>query len=120
MTSPATPTTTQPVVPPDHGALAWIDHHTAVVTRLTAAGDPTMEDFAFLDDDPEARASVIARIVHAVTDCRRLTVVGDDDMRTLLEREYVALLHRPDRLFEIEAAGPIDRADLGARLRGLA
>jgi hypothetical protein len=40
--------------------------------------------------------------------------------RLALEREYVAMYRRPDRLVDVEPAGPVSSEDLVDRLRTLA
>jgi hypothetical protein len=41
-------------------------------------------------------------------------------MRLALEREYVAIHHRPDRLVDVEPSGALAPGDLVRRLRELA
>jgi hypothetical protein len=41
-------------------------------------------------------------------------------MRTALERQYVAIYQRPERLVDVEESGPLTRHELVERLRELA
>ena len=50
----------------------------------------------------------------------RVLVLGNDDLRTALEREIVAIGHRPETIREAVVEGPVDEAVLLARLRRLA
>jgi hypothetical protein len=104
----------------DRGALVWIDRCRAIVTQLTPAGDLDMQEFAIDGDDEAIQLAALGAVVHAIRDCQRLTVLGTDGMRTLLEREYVAIVKRPDRIVDAECDGPLSRTDLAARFRGLA
>jgi hypothetical protein len=41
-------------------------------------------------------------------------------MRLALEREYVSIFRRPDRLVDVEPSGPVGRDELVERLRTFA
>ena len=47
----------------------------------------------------------------------RIAVMGAESVRTRLEREYVAISHRPDRLVDVQREGPVSREDLVRLLR---
>jgi hypothetical protein len=47
-------------------------------------------------------------------------ILGPGTDRLALEREYVAINHRPDRLVDVEPAGPVDVSELVNRVRELA
>lgn len=102
------------------GALVWIDQRRAIVTQFTAAGDLDKQEFPIDGDDESMQLAALGAIVHVIRDCQRLTVLGTEGMRTLLEREYVAIVKRPDRIVDAEYDVPVSRTDLAARFRGLA
>ena len=102
------------------GALVWIDRRRAIVTQRTPAGDLDMQEFPMHPDADGPQPAALGAVVHAVRDCTRLTVLGTDEMRTLLERQYVAIVKAPDRIVDGDDAGPLSRTDLADRFRGLA
>jgi hypothetical protein len=59
----------------------------------------------------------LAAVAHAIGDRDRILVLGPEPSRTSLEREYVSIFRRPDRLVDMEPEGPVSRADLVALLR---
>ena len=83
-----------------HEAIVWIDHERAVIVspKLDVA-----ESVELLERRAgESAASFEARAVDGVIDDERVMVVGPAFVRTSFERAYVAVTHRPDRLFEVE------------------
>jgi hypothetical protein len=67
------------------------------------------------DDDP----TFLARVADVIDDADRVVILGPCDMRTRLEREYVTIWHRPDRLVDVEPSGPVTSAELLDRLEHL-
>lgn len=115
------PATIQPPVArsASSGAVAWVDHLTALVAHRQADGTAVVTELgratSVADDDP----TFLARIADVIDDADRVVILGPGDMRTRLEREYVTIWHRPDRLVDVEPSGPVGRDDLLARLRAL-
>jgi len=97
-------------------AITWIDRHRAIVARTTARGAIDVVEFRLPEDEP-GRMLGLAAVARAIGDRERILVLGPEPARTSLEREYVAIFRRPDRLVDIEPEGPVSRADLIARLR---
>jgi hypothetical protein len=64
--------------------------------------------------------SYLAQLVHVIGDRQRVVILGPSSVRLALEREYVAMFRRPDRLVDVEPAGPVSTEDLIDRLRILA
>jgi hypothetical protein len=64
--------------------------------------------------------SYLAQVVRVIGDRQRVVILGPSSVRLALEREYVAVFKRPDRLVDVEPAGPIDPDALIDRLRTLA
>ena len=103
---------------PHSSAVTWIDRRHAIVARTMPSGaiDVTELDLpADADDDSPA----LTRVADTIGDRERIVIVGSADMRTALERRYVAIFRRPDRLVDVEPAAPLTRHDLVERLREL-
>jgi hypothetical protein len=115
------PAATQPPVARSatRGAVAWVDHLSALVAHRAADGTAVVTTLgrgtAVPDDDP----TFLTRIADVIDDADRVVILGPGDMRTRLEREYVTIWHRPDRLVDVEPSGPVGAEDLLARLRNL-
>ncbi|HEU0237635.1 MAG TPA: hypothetical protein VFR14_14455 [Candidatus Limnocylindrales bacterium] len=97
-------------------AITWIDPHRAIVARTNPRGTIDVEEFRFPDDEP-GRMVGLAAVARAIGDRERILVLGPEPARTSLEREYVSIFRRPDRLVDVEPEGPVSRADLIALLR---
>jgi hypothetical protein len=98
-------------------AVIWIDGRRAFVARMSAAGRIST---GTIDRGVEPEASFLARVVHAIGDQARVMILGPNTARLALEREYVAIQQRPDRLVDVEPSGPLDRSQLVDRVRELA
>ena len=98
-------------------AVVWIDDSKALVAAMGVGGRVSTCEFerGWL---PEER--YLAQVVRVIGDRERVTILGPSTMRLLLEREYVTVFHRPDRLIDVEPAGPIPADELVARVRTLA
>ena len=75
-------------------AVVWVDERHAIVARADVEGIATTEVRRV--GQPEIR--YLARIVHEVADKDHVLIVGPQPIKLALEREYVAISHRPDRL----------------------
>jgi hypothetical protein len=64
--------------------------------------------------------SYLAQVIRAIGDRERVAILGPTSERLALERDYVAIYHRPDRLIDVEPAGPTSSDELIERLRTLA
>jgi hypothetical protein len=85
-------------------AVVWIEPGRAIVVRGGDRAEP---------------ASMEAEIAHAIGDVDRVLVLGVDELRTALEREIVAIGHRPETIRDAEVEGPMDVAMLYDRLERL-
>lgn len=90
-----------PTIGHAEAAVAWIDDGHAMVARTELDG-PTVEVIAH---DQPAETPFLARVVEAIGDRDRVLIVGPDAARLELEREYVAIYRRPDRIVDVEPAG---------------
>jgi hypothetical protein len=98
-------------------AVAWIDDRKAIVASLSNGGGiSTCEITRGLEPEP----LYVALVVRAIGDRERVMILGPSSMRLSLEREYVAIFRRPDRLVDVEPSGPIDAHGLVDRVRALA
>ena len=99
-------------------AVIWIEPGRAIVLRGSGTGEPASLELP-LPPSPAATPAVLAEIAHLVGDVDRVLVLGADDLRTALEREIVAVGHRPEAIHEEPGHAPLDEVALVARLRQL-
>jgi len=97
-------------------AVVWVDERHAIVTRSEAGGIATTEIRRV--SQPETR--YLARVVHELGDREHVMVVGPQPIRLALEREYVAINHRPDRLIAVPTAARGAGDEILERLERLA
>ena len=95
-------------------AVAWIDGPRALVACST---DP--DRIVDLRRGTQSQTTFLARIVRALGNAERVLILGPGEDRLALEREYVSLYRRPDRLVDVERSGAVSRDELLARLREL-
>jgi hypothetical protein len=100
-------------------AVVWIEPGRALVVRGGGDGEHTTQEIP-VPYAPAVTPPALAEIAHRIGDVDRVLVLGDDELRTALEREIVAIGHRPETIREAVVQGPVDEAVLLARLRQLA
>ena len=94
-------------------AVVWIDERHAIIARREPAGQISTVEVRRLAR-PENR--FVAQVVHEIAGRGPVMVVGSPPLRLALERRYVAVSHRPDRLI----APPSTADGTGAQMvRGL-
>lgn len=108
------PVRDRPVHSPS-AAVAWIDAHHAMIARTDRDGGGRVTLAAIA---PDTRP-YLARIVDEIGDRDRVLILGPDALRVELEREYVAIFRRPDRLIDVDEAEPADERELVDRLTTL-
>jgi hypothetical protein len=81
-------------------AVVWIDRAHAHTILIELDGR-LIVDSAMVPTDDDARQQALLHVVEQLDDAPRVLVLGESAMRTRLEREYVALGGRPDRLVEL-------------------
>jgi hypothetical protein len=59
-------------------------------------------------------------VVRAIGARERVVILGPSTVRLALEREYVGIYQRPDRLVDVEPSGPVTEDELIDRVRQLA
>jgi hypothetical protein len=97
-------------------AVVFIEPGHAIVAR-TSPGGALVAPMRQRRESPEA---FLGRIVHEIEDIDQLAVLGPGVERLALEREYVAITHRPDSIVRDEAAAAARPGDLLRRLAALA
>ena len=100
-------------------AVAWVDERHAIVARSVADDDVVVSELAARTSGGRTDATYLARVVDEIGDQDRLVILGPSATRLALEREYVTIYHRPDRLVDVEPAGPLGRDALVERLRSI-
>jgi hypothetical protein len=95
----------------------WIGRRQAIVARMDYDG---IASTCEIDRAAEPKLTYLAMVVRAIGNRERVLILGSGSMRLALEREYVAIYRRPDRLVDVEPAGVMDRESVVERLRQLA
>ncbi len=101
---------------PAPAAVAYIDDDHAIVVKNLADGSISVIEIAHRKPED---LSYLVRIVDAIGVRRRVAILGPDGLRLELEREYVALYHRPDLLVDVENSPAQTAARLITRLEEL-
>jgi len=104
---------------PGAKAVVWLGRDRAVVLRDEGRGGLEEAEVG-LPDAPGATPTALAEIARRIGDVDRLLVMGREETRTALEREVVAIGHRPETIVDAGPEGPVDREALASRLRRLA
>jgi hypothetical protein len=108
------PTALQTAVP---SAVVWINGRQAVVVLMSYDGHITTCE---ISRGWLSQPSYLTQVVRVIGDRPRVVIQGPGSARLALEREYVTIFRRPDRLVDVEPAGPVSRDELLARVRTLA
>jgi hypothetical protein len=98
------------------GAVVWINHRRANVAAMNADGRVATYQ---INRGPKPEPAFLALVVRAIGDRERVVILGPSSARLALEREYVSIFRRPDRLVDVEPAGALDTAKLVDRLHAL-
>jgi hypothetical protein len=98
-------------------AVAWINGRQASVAAMSGDGSTSTCE---ISRGSLSEAAYLAQVVRLIGDRQRVVILGPSSVRLALEREYVAMFRRPDRLVDVEPAGPVTLEELVDRLRTLA
>ena len=98
-------------------AVTWVNGRQALVTRVDGAGHISSRA---IDRGCSSEQGFLADVVSAIGDQDRLMILGPTSTRLALERAYVNVYHRPDRLVDVEPAGPVDLDAMADQVRTLA
>ena len=98
-------------------AVVWINGRQAVVAGMSDDGRISTCEITrgWMREQP-----YLAQVVRAIGDRQRVLILGPNSIRLALERDYVAMYRRPDRLVDVEPAGPFSSDELVDRVRTLA
>lgn len=112
--------TRQAARPADTGisAVVWIEPGRALVVRGGDGAELASYEVA-LPIETAMTPPALAEVAHSIGQVDKVLVMGPDDLRTALEREIVAIGHRPETIREARPTGPLDEAALIERLRRL-
>jgi hypothetical protein len=100
-------------IPGPIAAVVWIDHWHALVARRQLGRQAIVD----LERAAEPEAAYVRRVAEAARDCGRLMILGPDDERLELGREYRSIHGEADSFVEVEAAPSTTFAQLLDRLR---
>ena len=98
-------------------AIVWIDGRHAIVASTASDGGIATE---CVDRGTASETEYLAHIVHEIGDRPTVSIVGPSSVRLALEREFVAINHRPERLVGIPLAARNTEAQILTRMRRLA
>lgn len=106
----------RPLPRANRSAALWIDPDHAILASTTPSGAIDVIELARVDDDE----TYLARVADRIGERERILIVGPEPTRIALEREYVTIYQRPDRIIDVEPTAPLGRAEVVERLRTLA
>jgi hypothetical protein len=98
-------------------AVAWINGRGAIVVRTDLDGSVST---ATIERGLEPEPVFLDLVVRAIGARERVVILGPSTVRLALEREYVGIYQRPDRLVDVEPSGPVSEDELIDRVRQLA
>ncbi len=99
-------------------AVVWIEPGRALVVRGGDGADLSSTEVR-IPAAPALAPPALAEVAHSIGAVDRVLVLGEGDLRIALEREIVAIGHRPETIREAEVTGPVDEAVLADRLAHL-
>ena len=98
-------------------AVVWADERHALVAGTV---DDGRLEVMTVDHGTEPEAQYLAHVVHEIGDRERVMLVGPGDVRLALEREFVRITHRPDRLVPAPFGASMSGREILSRLERLA
>jgi hypothetical protein len=109
--------TSAPAASAGPSAVAWITHQRALVARV---GDEGQLATCHIERGGEPEISYVAIVARAIGDQERVEILGPRALRLALEREYVTIFQRPERLIDVDAPVRVEEAELVDRLYNIA
>jgi hypothetical protein len=97
-------------------AVVWLDGGRALVPEEDAAGRVAVTE---IKRDVQPERLYLLQVVRELGDRERLLILGTGPARLALEREYVAVYQRPERLVDVEPVTRPSPDELRARLATL-
>lgn len=98
-------------------AVVWINGRQAIVAAMSTDGHISTCE---ISRGWWPQSTYLAQVVHVIGDRQRVVILGPSSVRLALEREYVTMFRRPDRLVDVEPSGLVSPGELSDRLRTLA
>jgi hypothetical protein len=97
-------------------AVAWIGELRATVATSSRTGRISTCQFnrGWLREP-----AYLAHVARLIGDRGRVVILGPSELRVALEREYLSLFKRPDRLVDVEPAALLATDELVERVRTL-
>jgi len=110
--------------PPAHGgpgsaAVVWIGPEMAMIARRDGAGEVDILDIPRSSAGPDDPRHYLVEVVDRIGAAARVVVLGPDALRLDLEREFVAIGHRPDRIVDVSPHERLHRDAILARLASI-
>ena len=98
-------------------AVVWINGRHAFVALMSHDGGTSTCE---ITRGWFTETAYLAQVVRVIGDRQRVVILGPSSARLALEREYVTLFRRPDRLVDVERADALSPEEIIERLRTLA
>jgi hypothetical protein len=95
-------------------AVVWINAGKTLVARSNGDRISMVE----ITRGVEPETQYLAHVVHEIGNAEGVVIVGSAPLRLALEREYVSISHRPDRLVSMPTIARADGAEIVDRLLG--
>ena len=105
--------------PPIVAAVVWIGSDGARIACRDGLGMVAVREVPLRREDPDDVSGYLTDVVDALGGARRVVVLGPDDLRLDLEREFVAIGHHPERIADAGPSGTLDTDALLARLAAI-
>jgi hypothetical protein len=99
-------------------AVVWIEPGRALIVRGGEGTELSSRELP-IPATPAVTPPALAEVAHSIGAVDRVLVLGTEELRVALEREIVAIGHRPETIREAEANGPMDEAALAELLADL-
>ena len=98
-------------------AVVWINGRQAFVALMSHDGHVSTCE---INRGWLSQLTYLTQVVRVIGDRQRVVILGPSSIRSALERAYVTMFRRADRLVDVEPAGPVSPGDLVDRVRTLA
>lgn len=102
---------------PGDVAVVWLNGREAHIARLGFGSGASVTE---VERDIEDGRTYLLRVLGSIGDAERIAILGPGSARLELEREYVAIYRRPERLIDVEPSDRPTDDQLLARLGELA
>ena len=97
--------------------VVWVDEDRAIVARTDPDGGIAAEQ---VERGTASETEYLAHVVREIGDRATVSIAGPTWIRLALEREFVAINHRPERLVGIPISPRVAETEIMERMRRLA